>query len=64
MRKKLLGDVKITGKDEYRRNKDIKGSDSDESLDVQFGIGFGEDIGKKLLQKKAEKKERAGMSDF
>jgi hypothetical protein len=49
MRKKLLGDVQNTGKDEYRRNKDIKGSDSDESLDVQFGIGFGEDIGKKLL---------------
>ena len=27
-------------------------------------MGFGEDIGKKLLEQKAEKKERAGMSDF
>ena len=44
MRQKLLAGIR----DEPKRHKDLQGSDDDE-LDVQFGIGFGEDIGKKLL---------------
>ena len=33
-------------------------------LDVKFAKGFGEDIGKKLMEQKKEKKERAKMSEF
>jgi hypothetical protein len=62
MRKKLLMGLNETGTN--RRNKDLKNSDSDASLEINFGVGFGEDIGKKLLDQKADKKERAGMSDF
>ena len=43
MRQKLLGGLS----EDTGRNKDL-GSDGDE-LDVNFGIGFGEDIGEKLL---------------
>jgi len=40
-------------------------SDGDrEELQVNFGIGFGEDIGKKLIRQKQERKEKEKMSDF
>lgn len=48
MRKKLLDglkDVDLSNK----RNKDLQNSDSDASLEIKFGVGFGEDIGQKLL---------------
>ncbi len=47
MRKKLLHGISDVGT--QKRNKDLKNSDSDESLEIKFGVGFGEDIGKKLL---------------
>lgn len=59
MRQKLLAGIR----DEPKRHKDLQGSDDDE-LDVQFGIGFGEDIGKKLLNSKKEKKEKENLSEF
>lgn len=49
MRKKLLGgldDVEYSKK----RNKDLGNSDSDASIEIKFGVGFGEDIGQKLLE--------------
>lgn len=47
MRKKLLGGLDNIGNEasKYRRNKDLQGSEDDEDIDVNFGIGFGEDIG-------------------
>lgn len=33
-------------------------------MEVNFGIGFGEDIGTKLIQQKQEKKDKAKMNDF
>lgn len=45
MRRKLLEGISEPG----RRNKDLKNTDSDASLEIKFGVGFGEDIGKKLL---------------
>ena len=48
MRKKLLQGISDIGT--HKRNKDLKNSDSDESLEIKFGVGFGEDIGKKLLE--------------
>jgi hypothetical protein len=63
MRKKLLSGLQAdTG--EYKHKRDLQDSGDDEELDVQFGIGFGEDIGQTLLDKKAEKKEEANKSDF
>lgn len=59
MRQKLLAGIR----DEPKRHKDLQGSDDDE-LEVQFGIGFGEDIGKKLLTSKKEKKEKENLSEF
>jgi hypothetical protein len=47
MRNKLLQGLNDTGV--YKKNKDLKNSDSDVSLEIKFGVGFGEDIGKKLL---------------
>ncbi len=59
MRRKLLEGIK----DQPTRHKDLQSLD-DEELEVNFGIGFGEDIGKKLLEKKKDKEERAEMSEF
>ena len=33
------------------------GSDEEEALDVKFNIGFGEDVGKKAIKDKKERKE-------
>jgi len=48
MRKKLLEGLNDADTS-TRRNKDLKNSDSDESIEIKFGVGFGEDIGQKLL---------------
>lgn len=53
MRRKLLGGL---SKDD--RQKGHKNQSDDEELEVNFGIGFGEDLGKKFIEKKAEKKEK------
>ena len=63
MRQLLLGSISQDPADDRQRRKDIQ-ADSDEELDVKFGVGFGGDIGKELLDKKQERKEREGMSDF
>jgi len=62
MRKKLLGGISKTD-DRKKQLKNQVGS-GDEELEVNFGIGFGEDIGTKLIQQKQEKKEKAKMNDF
>ena len=59
MRQLLLGGLTSNNK----RNKDLQQSSGDE-LDVQFGVGFGEDIGEKLIERKQAKKERDGMTPF
>jgi hypothetical protein len=41
-----------------------KNKDSREGLSIKFTSGFGEDVGKKLLTNKREKKELAKMSEY
>ena len=56
MRQKLLGDIQDDGGEPKRgklQNED-ENSQSDE-LEVNWGVGFGEDIGKNLMEKKREK---------
>lgn len=58
----LLGSISEDPNERHRR-KDIQ-ANSDEELDVKFGVGFGGDIGQELLDKKQAKKDLKGMSDF
>jgi hypothetical protein len=37
-----------------------RGDGDDQELDIKFNVGFGEDLGKKLLNDKKEKKEKEG----
>lgn len=46
------------------RKRDLQDDDEDKELDIKFNVGFGEDVGKKLMQDKKEKKERAGESEW
>lgn len=70
MRAKLLGGLDNESGDEFKKGRDLQireggdGDESEEELDVKFGIGFGEDIGQKLIEKRDEKKNAAQMSDF
>merc|ERR1712166_141468 len=59
MRAKLLGeDIDFTGAGKNRGEK------REDGLNVQFGIGFNEDIGETLAAEKAEKKSKKDMTDF
>lgn len=59
MRAKLLGeDVDFTGAQKNR------GETREDGLNVQFGIGFNEDIAETLAAEKAEKKSKKDMTDF
>ena len=49
MRKKLLEGLNDFNTSK-KRNKDIQNTDSDASIEIKFGVGFGEDIGQKLLE--------------
>lgn len=52
MRQLLLGSIsQDPTSDDRQKRKDIQ-ADSDEELDVKFGVGFGGDIGRELLDKK------------
>ena len=64
MRAKLLGGLAEDKPRKDRRFGDGNDSDRSEELEVNWGIGFGEDIGKKLLQNKEEKQEKKNMSEF
>ena len=39
----------------------MNGHDNEE-IDIKFNVGFGEDIGKKFLEEKAEKKDKESES--
>ena len=69
MRAKLLGGLTNDKPAKDRRNDDEgaddeSNSDRSEELEVNWGIGFGEDIGKKLIKDKEEKAEKRNMSEF
>lgn len=56
---------------DFRKKRDLQGSDDEDEdnselkeLKVQFGVGFNEDIGQKLLTKKEAKQKDAKKSDF
>jgi hypothetical protein len=44
--------------DDIFRKRDLQERGDDEELDIKFNVGFGEDVGKKLLDEKKEKKEK------
>ena len=70
MRAKLLGGLTDDKPGKGKRNDDDSvdydaiNSDVGEELEVNWGVGFGEDIGKKLIREKEEKAERRNMSEF
>ena len=56
-RRKLLGALSSdTGN---KRDLQVENSD-DEELDIKFNVGFGEDLGKKVLKDKKKKEEEEG----
>ena len=59
MRQKLLGN-KSDSEDGLQPGED----DDDVGLDVKFGVGFNEDIGRKLVHEKDEKIKVEGMTDW
>ncbi len=54
-RQKLLGALSDNKTDDPFRKRALQQSD-DEDLDIKFGVGFGEDIGEKVLKEKKERK--------
>ena len=68
MRAKLLGGLTDDKPAKDRRNgneaADNESNSNSEELEVNWGIGFGEDIGKKLIKEKEEKVEKRNMSEF
>ena len=74
MRQKLLGSL-TEDRGDRRKGKSLRdiaqqpseedGSDDErEELEVNFGVGFGEDIGKSLMAKKQERKDKERMTEF
>jgi len=59
--------LKSNGEDDSFKKRDLKelkhmnGHDNEE-IDIKFNVGFGEDIGKKFLEEKAEKKDKESES--
>jgi hypothetical protein len=60
-RRKLLGALSSSNDNNQHdsgRQRDLQvGDDKEEELDIKFNVGFGEDVGKKILKDKKEKKE-------
>ncbi len=52
-RQKLLGSLSTSNTNQ----RDLQ-VDKDENLDIKFNVGFGEDLGKKVLQEKKDKKQK------
>lgn len=67
-RQKLLGALSSKSNDigDAFRKRDLQErTDADEEeLDIKFNVGFGEDVGKKLLSDKKDKREREAESDW
>ncbi|CDW77800.1 UNKNOWN [Stylonychia lemnae] len=67
-RQKLLGALSGASGDikDVFRKRDLQDDDEndDQQLDIKFNVGFGEDVGKKLLQDKKTRKEEQGESDW
>ena len=56
MRQKLLGDLQDDeGGPKKGKLEDEEAESQSDELEVNWGVGFGEDIGKNLLEKKREK---------
>lgn len=67
-RNKLLGALKGADGDfssTYRKRDFREGnSEEEQELDIKFNVGFGEDVGKKLLEDKKEKAELEKESEW
>ena len=64
-RNKLLGALKGSDGDIFRkRDLHERAENGDKDLEIKFNVGFGEDVGKKLLAEKKEKKELQHESEW
>lgn len=67
-RNKLLGALKGSDGDfnNTYRKRDLmeRNSVEEQELDIKFNVGFGEDVGKKLLEDKKEKAELEKESEW
>jgi len=63
-RRKLLGALSENKADPFRKrnlqasDEEEGDSDDDKELDIKFNVGFGEDVGQKLLKQKKDKSEQ------
>ena len=54
-RRKLLSGLSSNNDNNNRR--DLQAGEESDELDIKFNVGFGEDVGKKILTEKKHKKE-------
>ena len=56
-RRKLLGGLTTTNDGFKKTNLQAEEDSDEDKLDIKFNVGFGEDVGKKILTDKKQKKE-------
>lgn len=56
-RRKLLGGLSTSNDDARKSNLQVEEDSDEDKLDIKFNVGFGEDVGKKILTLKKQKKE-------
>lgn len=56
-RRKLLGGLSTSNDDARKSNLQVEEDSDEDKLDIKFNVGFGEDVGKKILTHKKQKKE-------
>ncbi len=56
-RRKLLGGLSTSNDDARKSNLQVEEDSDEDKLDIKFNVGFGEDVGKKILTQKKQKKE-------
>lgn len=56
-RRKLLGGLSSNNDDFRKRDLQAEQDSQEDELNIKFNVGFGEDVGKKILAEKKQKKE-------
>lgn len=56
-RRKLLGGLSTSNDDARKSNLQVEEDSDEDKLDIKFNVGFGEDVGNKILTHKKQKKE-------
>lgn len=58
-RQKLLGSLKQSGGDNYKKSYlNMSKGEDDPELNIKFNVGFNEDIGQKLISEKKDKQAK------